>query len=156
MITGKVENFDQFAALHPRFPAAFAFAKELIQNGFKLGRNDMATPTDEIYANGNVYETRTMDKANMEVHRRYIDVQIVVEGKEQLYVPGTEPGEVTTEYQENGDYALYAMPDPSTCSRASLQGGDFVIFMPEEQHCPNMAFNDVSSTVRKIVLKVLY
>ena len=91
MITGKVENFEQFEALHPRFPAAFSFARDLIANGFKPGRNDMATPNNEIYASGNIYDTRTMDKAVMEVHYHYIDIQIIVEGQEQLYVPGGGP-----------------------------------------------------------------
>ncbi|MBR2722370.1 MAG: YhcH/YjgK/YiaL family protein [Clostridia bacterium] len=156
MIIGKVENFEQFEALHPRFPAAFAFAKELIANGFKPGRNDMATPNNEIYANGNIYVTRTMDKAVMEVHYEYIDIQIMVEGQEQLYVPGLQTREQDHSYTGGGDCELFFMPDPNTCSRATVQAGDFVIFMPNEQHCPNMAINDEPSNVRKIVMKVLY
>ena len=156
MITGKVQELEAYAALHPRFPAAIAFAKELLAGTPANGHHYLAGAEKEIFANVISTNTRLMEKGVMEVHEKYVDIQIIVNGQEKMFVPGLEVGENTLPYDPNGDCALYAMPNPDTCSSATLQAGEFAIFLPNEQHCPSMAIGEESKPVNKIVVKVLF
>ena len=155
MICDKLENLGRYAEVHPRFREAFAFLRELIEGGAEKGRHDLPGTDGAIFANMNVYETKCLsDATKMEVHRDYVDVQIMLEGEELMYVPSLDAETpVLTPYNEEGDYALYAMPAPSTCLALPLPAGSFAIFFPGELHAPGLA-PATPAGIRKLVGKI--
>ena len=156
MIADKVVNLEAYASVHPRFPAAIAFLKELLKTNPENGRYDMpGAEVGEVYANVSAYDTRLMDQAMMEVHHKYIDIQVVFGGEEKIYMPSLEACKVTQEFNEAGDCAILSMPDPANCTCITLGEGDAAIFLPNEIHGPCLAARG-SVPVRKIVVKVLY
>lgn len=102
-----------------------------------------------------------------ELHREYIDIQLLLSGSEKhLYAPGLPdilPGippdvledrpEVLEDRLDESDYAFYAAPaQPNT---VFLRPGDFVIYLPGEMHCPNCAPDPLQpEKIRKVVFKV--
>jgi hypothetical protein len=64
-----------------------------------------------VFANNLQYETAPLsENTRMEAHHDYIDVQIVLEGEERMYVPATEELTQTKAYDKENDYELAAMP----------------------------------------------
>ncbi len=156
MIADKIQNLEKYSAVHPRFPAAIAFLKELLATNPENGRYHCPTlPEGEVFVNVSSYESRPMEQAIMEVHHKYIDIQVVFSGEEKIYMPALEEPTVTKEFNEAGDCAIFAMADPASCTCATLNEGDFAIFLPYEIHAPNLAARG-SVPVRKAVVKVLY
>ena len=158
MICDYIENLDRYIGTHPRFAAAFPFLKELLADpNLTLGRHDMSGCDVEnaVYANVSGGETTPYsDKARLEMHRKYIDIQIGVEGEEAMYCPGVGEYPICKEYDEAGDYELATM-DKESCVCLNLKAGMFAIFFAGEGHAPCLAVNDKSCKVKKVIGKVL-
>jgi YhcH/YjgK/YiaL family protein len=106
---------------------------------------------DRIYANVMSYETRDFGHRTHEAHRRYTDVQFLLQGEEQIYfTPATRLG-TGSGYNAEKDYELFAAPEFP--SRLALSAGQFVIFHPGEGHQP-ACIGKAPCAVRKIVVKV--
>ena len=151
MVVDKLENLMQYQSLHPRFPKAFAFLCDLLEKGTENGRYEL---DDEVYVNLLNDDTKTDEGAKAESHRRYIDVQLVIDGAEIMCIPVKKP-EVAVAYREDKDCMFYAPVMPSECHRLRMESGEFVIFFAGELHAPMLSVSGKVETVRKAVLKVL-
>ena len=158
MIIDKIENLDKYIGTHPRFAAAIPFVKELIANGMPAcGRYDMPNCDKEsaVYANAMTYTTNPLsEKTQMEAHRTYIDIQIMMGGEEVMYVPGIGEHPVTKEYDKNADFELMAM-DAELATKINAKAGTFVVFFAGELHAPSVALNGKPCEVSKIVAKIM-
>ena len=123
-----------------------------------LGRQEI--DGDKVYANVQEYETK--ETFGIEAHRRYIDIQMLVFGKEILgVIPVSDDLPVTTPYSDKDDYLLF---DPAAIpflkqsaehpGRLILGPGQCVIFTPSDAHAPGLAAGQPEK-VRKIVVKCL-
>ncbi|MBO5294000.1 MAG: YhcH/YjgK/YiaL family protein [Clostridia bacterium] len=158
MIYDSLENLEKYVGVHPRFAKAIPFLKELIATDPEKGRHDMPDGDVDgaVYANVNAYDTNVLSESSqMEVHRKYIDIQIILEGEETIYLPALETLHTTKAYDVGGDYELMAMPSPDSCVTLNLPKGSFAIFFAVEPHAPNHAVSGKSTFVRKVVGKVL-
>ena len=151
MVVDKLENLMQYQSLHPRFPKAFAFLGDLLKNGAENGRHVL---DDEVYVNLLNDDTKVEEMAKAESHRKYIDVQLVIEGAEIMAIPVEKP-EVAVAYQEEKDFMLYAPVMSEECHRLRMESGEFAIFFAGELHAPMLSVSGKVETVRKAVLKVL-
>lgn len=104
---------------------------------------------DRIYAMVQEYETRPRELGKWEAHRRYIDVQYVVDGIETMgYAPlGTLT--VTQPYTDEKDCMLLA----GEGSFLTVPAKTFAIFYPQDAHMPCLACA-APVKVRKVVVKV--
>ena len=157
MVVGAWNELSRYAALHPRFPEAFDFLKQLLEQNVADGHHVMpGTDVPEaVYVNLATGDVQPKELATSESHRKYIDVQVVLSGEEAMYVPALVMPAVTTEYQEAQDYMLYAPQAFDKCHVLRVKEGNFVIFFENELHAPSMAIGNAPSKVRKAVLKVL-
>lgn len=149
MIFGNLKNREKYYPLHPLFKRAF--------EGLELNESPAAgaapdSGADEIRYFPQSYLTRS-DNLSFEDHKKYIDIQVILEGKERIYVGS--PGELAEifPYDEKKDAAFYGY-DPG-CGFRDLSEGDFLILFPGEAHCPR-AMSGEASNVRKTVVKVLF
>lgn len=106
-----------------------------------------------VYAMHSSYRTRTRGDCFFESHRRYIDVQALVEGEEAIEVAGIDRLRVTLDYVPDKDLVKYA--DTDFASRLRLVSGDLAIFFPPDGHMPCLRQAESSPVlVRKVVVKV--
>ena len=157
MIYDSNANLSRYANVHPRFARAFAFFEELMANNAPNGCHVLeGTEIEkEIYVNISGGENQPKDSVRAEAHRRYIDVQIVLEGSEAMYVPAETPA-LTTPYQADGDYMLYENVPLDACHRLVVNAGSFALFLAEEMHAPgHSSLPDAPTKVRKAIIKVL-
>jgi biofilm protein TabA len=132
--------------------------KEIWDKAFTfLNRKDLDTlspgnyPLDgkKVYAIVSTYDSKDMDKTKWESHRKYIDLQYVISGKEKIGVAPVSQAKVTEAYDEAKDIAHYE----STGKYYVAEPGTFFLFFPQETHRPGIKV-DASVPVRKLVIKI--
>ena len=148
MIMDHIENALQYAPLGERLAAALRYLAETDFRELPAGRHDLRG--DELYVLVNRYHTKPLDQGAWEAHRRYIDVQYMVAGAEQMGVARTGSLEVTDEYDGEKDMMLLE----GEGDFITLRPGSFVVLMPQDAHMPGMAL-DEPAPVTKVVVKVL-
>ncbi|HEY1686350.1 MAG TPA: YhcH/YjgK/YiaL family protein [Tepidisphaeraceae bacterium] len=136
----------------------YQFANPLIQRGVEflqsvdvavlpLGRTDI--DGEKLFALTQEYQTREESGCDWEAHRKYIDIQFIVDGRERIdYAPSYQL-QMTNPYDAEKDRSNFK----GEGSALILSAGMFAIFFPEDAHRPCVAADSVNS-VRKIVIKV--
>lgn len=113
-----------------------------------LGRNEIG---EGAFANVAEYETKLQNV--YELHRRYIDVQLLARGEEMVFVADKEKArEPQGDFNVEGDFILYAEADNARCVRVSPTS--YQLFFPTDAHMPCMAVDGKPAPVRKICVKV--
>lgn len=131
-------------------PVAYEFVEKLLNEDVENGSHDLG---DGVFVNVMTYETKKRSDALFEAHKKYIDIQIMIDGCEIISV---EPIETMHRYEcvmpfGDGDTELYAVN--SDCVDYVLNRGDFVILYPEDAHMPCICIEE-PKTVKKAVIKV--
>ena len=148
MIVDRISNADLYTSLHPLFKEAFSFLENPDIAGIVEGKH--LIKGRELYANVEVYQTRAADEGLCEAHRKYIDIQFIVDGREHVgYAPLVDQ-RMAEEYSEERDIAFYYEDFPSYIA---LSTGMFAIFFPGDAHKP-CRYLESSSKVKKIVVKI--
>ena len=114
---------------------------------------------ERLYAIVQQYRPQPAEGRQLESHRRYIDVQFLLSGREAIYWAPLSGVRHPGEYSEDKDAALHAdRAEESDWSMLLLAEGSFAVFFPEDAHlpgclCPGAAGHS-EAEVRKIVVKV--
>jgi len=148
MIIDSIENISQYAILGKNFETAARFIKNADLAALAPGRVEI--DGDRVYAIVSEKQL-TQRPENWEVHKRYADIQIIVEGSEIIgYYPMSRyKGPV--EFPQGKDAVLFTGLQGLDIA---LSGGEFVLALPQDMHCPNCP-GTTQGTVKKVVVKVL-
>lgn len=146
MIFDTLEYLSQYASLHPGISTVVNFIHENDLSSLPAGR--MEIDGKNLYILVQEYLTKPVEQGIWEAHRRYIDIQIILSGQEQM-------GFAALSTMQSGEYA------PEKDFQSMTGAGNFltvfpqsfVIFFPEDAHMPclNAA---TPEKVRKIVFKI--
>lgn len=148
MILDSIENAARYRALGDGLSMALQYLQTQDFSSLEPGRYPI--DGDRVYALVQQYESKPVEKARWEAHRRYADVQYVVEGRERIGVGYRERMRDLNDYNPEKDaWHLEGEGD-----LLFVPAGYFVIFQPGEVHKPSLAAG-LPSTVRKVVVKVL-
>lgn len=146
MVLSTLKDSARIESLHPLFKKAFDYVKSHNILNTPCGRIDVQG--DEIFINNCNPELKAANEQVLEVHRDYIDIQILLEGEETIgWKPLDNCTNLTKPYDKEGDCALY--DEPGT-SYSTLKPGQFAIFWPEDAHAPIIG----EGKVRKCIVKV--
>ncbi|EOU9528851.1 YhcH/YjgK/YiaL family protein [Cronobacter dublinensis] len=96
--------------------------------------------------------TEPLADRRAEYHARYLDIQIVLAGREGMTFSTLPPGAPDTDWLADKDIAFLA--EGAQEKTVVLEEGDFVIFWPGEVHKPLCAVGS-PAPVRKAVVKML-
>lgn len=146
MIVSNLQNSERIESLHPLFKQLFDYVKTHDLLHTECGRIELAG-NDLFINNVNPTCVSASDQV-LEVHRDYIDVHILLEGKERIGWKAIEDvTDLKQAYQKEGDCALYS--DTPT-SFVDLLPGQFLIIFPEDPHAPLIG----EGKIRKLIGKV--
>jgi len=148
MIYDTVDNLELYCAVSPRLRKAIEVVRR-----FDTSRPDGRYDLDDerMYALIATYETKGMAEVQFESHRKYADVQIILDGREFVDVSVGEKLEAKGPYSEQQDTALWEAPE-QYCS-LSMRPGRFAVFFPHDIHRPGRRIKG-GQRVRKLVVKV--
>ena len=145
MIVDKLENIANYSEI----PAdAVNFITELTDD-IKLGKYNIGVSN---YANVESYITKNIDDAKFESHKNYIDIQILLSGKERIYVGSVNDMTISVPYSLEKDIMFYdEAVEPY--DYITLGDSNFVMLFPHEAHAPQVAVLNPSE-VKKVVVKI--
>ena len=130
---------------------AFTFLKNSDLKNLPLGKQEL--DGDSLYVSVDEYTTKDKSDTRFESHRKYIDIQYIIEGEEMMGLAPLDEvkPEVVEPYNAEKDIAFYNY-DGGKYITATPK--NFVIFFPTDAHRPTMKVNE-NSKVKKIVVKVM-
>lgn len=146
MIYDRLLNAQRYEAVHPGLAGAFEFLRTASLSALPTGPAELDGKRLTI----NVIEAdcRAPEEAQLEVHKKYIDVQYMVSGDEMFsWKPTGECSDPAGEFDAEKDFGLFA-DEPA--GWFPLMEGCFAVFFPEDAHGPMCG----TGRVRKVVVKV--
>ncbi len=144
----------------PAFAPGFAYLVQCLATGSQESRRLRAQAIDTVqeitlpggtFAFEQIYRTRTRSDCFFESHRKYIDIQFILEGEEIIDVLPIGELAVARPYREEADVIKYT--DSAAGSKLRLRAGQAAVFFPEDGHMPGQ-FASQPGLVRKTVVKV--
>ena len=146
MIFSTLSQSDRYAALHPLFPRAFEYIRDTDLLSLAPGRYPIVDK--QLFVIVENVAGRTREAAKLECHRRYIDIQLVLEGLDEMgwkaLADCVDPG---SDYSAEKDIRFFR---DAPASWITTPPGAFCIFFPEDAHAP-LVF---TGHIRKVIFKI--
>lgn len=146
MIIDKLENSSKYFGMNPNFHKAFSF----LQNNdlTKMEASKYEIDGDKVYAAITSKEGKRKDEAKLEIHKKYIDIQYLIDGSEAMGWKYTKDCKIAIgEFNAEKDILFY---EDAPEVWFNLVPGTFAIFFPDDAHAPMIS----NENVHKIVVKV--
>jgi YhcH/YjgK/YiaL family protein len=160
MILDTIDNARLYLGLNPGFTKAFEILRDKTLSKKEDGK--YAVDGEKIYYTIQRYKTKPLNEGNLEAHRKYIDIQFLLEGVELLGCAPLKGLTAAQEYNPQKDIAFFNTPNDIT--KVKLEPGLFCILFPDDAHLPGRY--EVSpaggpcqqltgpTDVRKVVIKI--
>jgi YhcH/YjgK/YiaL family protein len=103
-----------------------------------------------IFAIYQAYDSKSLDTIKLEGHLKYIDIQYIFEGEEQILLASKADIVKDDTYNEEKDFYF---PEVKKYASIQLKSEDAAILFPEDLHGPGYCIEKPAS-VKKIVIKV--
>ena len=146
MILSTLSQAERYATLHPLFPRAFDYIRDTDLFALVPGRYPIAG--DDLIIIVEHAQGKPKEHARLEAHRRYIDIQLVLDGDEMM---GWKP--LADCLQSGGDHSMekdIRFFDDAPASWVAVPPDHFCIFFPEDAHAPLVG----NGKIRKVIFKV--
>ena len=146
IIIDKLPNAEAYYHMHPAFKKAFAFLR---QDGLaELPADRYEIDGDRLFCMISKGPGRSRSEAKLEAHRKYVDIQYVIAGTDDMgFRPTADCKLIDTSYDADRDIGFFNdQPDSWT----PVPPGSFVIFFPQDAHAPLVS----SGELHKVVLKI--
>jgi len=146
MIFSTLSQSSRYAALHPLLPRAFDYIRNTDLYALAPGRYNLVG--EDLIAIVEQVPGKTREQARLEAHRRYIDIQLVLEGDEQMgWKPLADCLNPVSEHSMEKDIRFF---HDAPASWIAVPPDHFCIFFPEDAHAPLVG----RGQIRKVIFKV--
>lgn len=148
MIIGNTSQSSRIFGLHPLFKKLFEFVKDTDFDSLPLGKIEV--DGDQLYVMNINPDGADQELQPLEMHRKYIDVHILLSGNEKIgWKPIEEIRHFTREYDESSDCAL---SDDRPRYYIDLMPGEYCIVYPEDPHAPAISRGKIRKLIGKVKL----
>jgi YhcH/YjgK/YiaL family protein len=144
----KAEFESQYKKNKARWDKAFAYLKNT--NLETLAPGKYLLDGDSVYVSVTEGPGKPYEQTTWESHRKMIDVQYIVRGKEKMGLAELSKSSVTKPYDTAKDVANYT----AAGKFYTAEPGTMYIFFPGDVHRPSIDVD--GKTVKKVVVKVRY
>ena len=146
MIFSALSQSSRYAALHPLFPRAFDYIRNTDLLAIEPGRYPIVG--DDLFVIVESVSGRSRFEAKLECHRKYIDIQLVLEGTDEMgWRPLADCRAPIADYSAEKDIQFFR-DAPATW--IATPPGHFCIFFPEDAHAPLVSDGEI----RKVIFKI--
>ncbi len=146
MIFSALSQSSRYAALHPLFTRAFDYIRNTNLLVLNPGVHDIIDK--QLFLIVEEANGRTRTEAKLECHRKYIDIQLVLSGIDEMgWKPLSDCHQSIADYNSERDIQFF---DDAPDSWITVPAGAFCIFFPEDAHAPLVS----SGAIRKVIFKV--
>ena len=146
MILDVLENAHRYTVLNKGFAKAIEFLLRPELKELAVGKYEI--DGERVYAMVSKESGQKKEDALLETHQKYIDIQLILEGTDDIgWKPKSLCEQPTGEYDLKSDLQFFA-DKPNTW--LSIVSGEFAIFFPEDAHMPLIS----SGQIHKVVVKI--
>lgn len=148
MIVGKLKDIKRYKGIHKNIDDAIDY---VLNNDLLLLPKGKTVVNENVYINRDTYVAKSLEECFFENHEHYLDLQIVLKGKELFgYTDISNPSlQVTTPYNADKDVTKYSAS--SDTIYITLEEG-FALVFNEDIHLAKAKVND--EIVEKAVIKI--
>ena len=147
MIFDAIENAEVYYGLGEKFKRAFEFIKSTDLKSLKDGKIEI--DGDNVFAIAQKYKTKDSDDGIWEAHRKYIDIQYMISGAENMGFVLADYLEISDKYNEADDVEILK----GLGDFVQVNEGEFVIFFPDDAHMPGLKIKE-NEEISKVVVKI--
>jgi YhcH/YjgK/YiaL family protein len=149
MIFSTLSQSGRYAALHPLFPRAFEYIRNTNLLSLAPGRYPIAG--DSLFVIVENAAGRTRAEAKLECHRKFIDIQLVLDGIDEMgWKALADCHDPVSDYSAERDIRFFHdAPD----SWVATPPGAFCIFFPEDAHAPLVSAGSIRKAIFKIAVE---
>lgn len=152
MIKDNLQHIDYYNYLSPGIYFGLKYLKDTDFSAMENGKYEIKK--GKAYAIVQDYNTKPETEGKFEAHRKFVDIQFVVKGEEQVFVGKLDEFEDSVPYDEEKDI-LFLEPKVATkIDSVKLKEGEYIILTPKDVHMPSIAVEN-PTYVKKVVLKIL-
>ncbi|MBI4827189.1 MAG: YhcH/YjgK/YiaL family protein [Nitrospirae bacterium] len=148
MIFDKIPNFIKYQCVHNHFIDILKFLDAEPIADRPDGRYEINHQGSYVAIES--YQTKDTPDCFIECHRKYIDVQIMIDGVEGMGVCRKSECDEPSPYDEEKDLQKLK----GDADMLTFRAGSFMVFFPDDAHMPKIKYGDSSGMVRKAVFKV--
>ena len=149
MILDVLENANRYLPLNHGFAKAFEFLMRSDLQELSVGRYEI--DGDRVYAMVAKEPGRRKEDALLEIHEKYIDIQLVLAGTDDMgWKHKSSCKHPAGEYDPEDDIQFFADKPDAWLATAS---GAFAIFFPEDAHLPLVSSGDIHKVVVKVATR---
>jgi biofilm protein TabA len=146
MIFSTPSQSGRYAALHPLFQRTFDYIRNSDLHALAPGSYPIVG--DDLFVIVEHVPGRSRAEAHLECHRKYIDIQLVLKGVDEMgWKPLSECHEPVDDYSAERDIRFFR---DAPASWIATPPGAFCIFFPEDAHAPLVG----EGIIRKAVFKI--
>ena len=146
MIFSAISQSSRYAALHPLFQRAFDYIRDTDLYNLAPGRYNILG--DDLFAIVEHAQGKPKEHAQLEAHRKYIDIQLVLEGDEQMgWKPLADCLNPVSDHSTEKDIRFF---HDAPASWIAVPPDHFCIFFPEDAHAPLVG----AGNIRKVIFKI--
>ena len=149
IIINKLQHAERYFKMHPAFERAFAFLRQKGLAELPTGRHEI--DGERLFCMISKGPGRSRSEAKLEAHRKYIDIQYVIDGTDEMgFKPTANCKVVDTEYDADKDIMFF---NDQPESWTEVPAGSFVIFFPQDAHAPLVSKGEIHKAVLKITVE---
>ena len=147
MIYDTLNHIFRYEGMHPGVLKGLRFLAETDFSVLPDGRQEI--DGDNVFANIMTVQTKP-ENDTPEAHKKYIDIQYLVSGREHIDVGPLEDMKEEVSGKPENDIWFYH----GDLDRITIGDGRYAVLFPGDAHAPGIQVNG-PETVRKVVVKVL-
>ncbi|WP_300357043.1 YhcH/YjgK/YiaL family protein [Fusobacterium sp.] len=148
MIYGELKELKFYKGISENLDKAI----ECIESGaYKTMNGKHEIDGDNVFFNCQTVTTQPIEERFFEGHKKYIDIQIVIEGEERIGYSTRSNVVRTTPWNKETDFEKY---EGSVDHVFELNGDTFIILFPEEPHMPLIHGENGPKEIKKVVFKI--
>jgi YhcH/YjgK/YiaL family protein len=149
MIYDRKQNLEQYKGISQNLDCAIDYLLRMDFTNMEAGK--YSVKDDEVFALVQTPETRGREQALWESHRKYIDIQYLLCGKEKIGFQSIDTLTVSQPYDPQKDIAFYQ--DNNGGFLTELEPDTFVVCFPNDAHMP-LVCSAQPQLIKKVVVKV--
>lgn len=147
MVLDQLNNAHLYHGLSPRIKKGLEYIATTDFSKKAAGKYELEGQL--IFVMVNEYETKPSEACKLEAHLKYIDIQLMLTGEEQVGYTMKTNQVPTEEYNTEKDVMFFS---EQVCY-FKFYTGQFAIFFPTDLHQPGISLKRTKG-VRKVVVKV--
>lgn len=153
MIKDNLQHLAYYNYLNPDIKTGLRYVRDTNFDELEDGRYDIIE--GKIYATIQSYETKPESECKFEAHRKFVDIQFMINGEEKMGTGNIDDFDEIEPYSEEKDVVFLNLKQgkEKNIKMLHVREKEFAIFYPQDAHQPSLLLEN-SAPVRKVIVKI--